>query len=377
MQALYSSFHPWEEPEITSMARLPMSSLAAPYDTCEEAYVQAVRGPEDEELTSPWYLSLDGPWHFKLYDNPLSISQEAVLGDSLLQESCITVPGSWTIQGYDKPHYTNVQMPFAAQPPHTPRENPTGVYGRHFTVPHAWENRRTVLRVGSAESFLSVYLNGQFIGGSKDSRLSADFDLSSYLKSGENMLVLVVVRYSDSSYIEDQDQWWFGGLHRSVALYSTPHTFLQDVFIHPVLTSDFMMGTLSVDMTLGQGGDGGMGIVPPQTARVYLYDGQGNRVGGQSKDVDCLYRTGSWKASVAMDIDRPHLWSHEKPYLYTVVVSLTEVSSGLSSCYGVQVGFRHAAIKDRMLLINGKRVFIKGVNRHEHDDCTAKTLDIG
>ena len=253
---------PWEQPELTAHNRLPMRSPLFPFPSEEAAQIDARLGPRGRASNpsllpdrTPWVLSLDGPWSFYLAPNPdsaLTLLQQAGFSTALLRGAdgpaaekpmagetipwtTIQVPGTWSCQGFDKPHYTNVLMPFDAIPPEAPRENPTGIYQRTFAVPADWQGRRVVLHVGSAESFLAVFVNGSEVGFSKDSRLPAEFDLTGFLQPGENTLTLMVVRYSDSSYIEDQDQWWLGGIHRRVYLYSTALAYIQDIDARPIL----------------------------------------------------------------------------------------------------------------------------------------------
>ncbi|MGH0052227.1 MAG: sugar-binding domain-containing protein, partial [Sphaerochaetaceae bacterium] len=221
MDTLFLHQKAWQQPAITSVNRLPMSSLPPSFSTAEDAMQWARKGPQGWDLVaSPYQVCLDGAWSFRYYSSPMQVEDVVIQQGNDLSWEPITVPGSWSVQGWDKPHYTNVIMPFENTPPVPPQENPTGVYLKHFSIDENWSNRRTILKVGSAESYLEVYLNGTFIGMSKDSRLPASFDLTPSLVHGKNTLVLVVVRYSDASYVEDQDQWWFGGLHRSVYLIS-------------------------------------------------------------------------------------------------------------------------------------------------------------
>ena len=175
-------------------------------------------------------MSLNGSWQFQLYDRPEETPQafpRPDFDDSSWTE--LEVPGNWTCQGHDRPHYTNVQMPFPGEPPELPRENPTGIYRRRFQLPEAWSGKRVVVHFGGAESVLYVWLNGRALGLSKDSRLPAEFDLTPHLYDGENTLVAMVVRWSDATYIEDQDHWFMAGLHREVYLYATGATHIADM----------------------------------------------------------------------------------------------------------------------------------------------------
>ncbi|MFL5681281.1 MAG: sugar-binding domain-containing protein, partial [Chloroflexota bacterium] len=207
---------PWLTPELTSLNRLPMHAV-----------------PHSQRV------DLDGRWKFQLLRSP-----DAEPGRDWAE---VDVPGCWTMQGFDdRPQYTNVQMPFPNLPPSIPDDNPTGIYERTFTVPAEWKGRRIALHVGAAESVLIVTVNGEEIGVSKDSHLAAEFDVTAALKPGPNTLTLRVVKWSDASYVEDQDQWWHGGITRSVFVYSTRPIHLGDIRAIGGLTADLATGTLDV-----------------------------------------------------------------------------------------------------------------------------------
>src|SRR4029079_14314923 len=212
---------PWNHPELTGIGRLPMHSV----DHGER-------------------LSLDGRWRFQLLRTP-----NANPGPYWAEAD---VPSVWTMAGnWDKPHYTNVQMPFEGLPPEIPELDPTGIYEREFEVPAEWAGRRVVLHVGAAESVLLVSLNGDEFGVGKDSHLASEFDLTDRLRPGTNRLTLRVVKWSDATYVEDQDQWWHGGITRSVFLYATQHVYLADVRCTVGLAADLTPGTLDFAVTLG------------------------------------------------------------------------------------------------------------------------------
>ena len=190
---------PWETPELTGINRLPVRSTLTPYPT-EKAALKGNR------KTSRWFQSLNGSWKFKLYDRPETAPAACFKGkfaDGKWDD--IQIPGNWTMQGYDRPHYTNVIMPFANNPPFVPEENPTGVYRTSFSLPKNWRKRRTVIHFGGVESCYYLYCNDQMVGMSKDCRLPAEFDLTPFLRDGENDLAVMVIRWSDGSYVEDQD----------------------------------------------------------------------------------------------------------------------------------------------------------------------------
>jgi beta-galactosidase len=360
---------PWEDPQRLSQNRLPIASGMLPFPTEAQALQDARDGCEHRDLSShPWYQNLDGIWDFHLYDSPRNVPVSVTKG--VMDARPIHVPGTWTVQGWDHPHYTNIQMPFPQRPPYTPRHNPTGVYRRTFSVPSSWNGRRTILHVGSAESFLDVYVNGTHAGFSKDTRLPAEFDVTDLLAEGENLLVLVVVRYSDASFVEDQDQWWYGGLHRSLFLYSRPAFHLCDLTVTPQVADDHQRAIVQVAVAFEL--DGPKASAPSialHTVHIHLYDPNGKLCFHRSIRIGGAYRTeGGWKGQVEVVVRHPRLWNHEDPALYTVTITAN------NEAYAVRTGIRTVRIANRALLINGKRVLIKGVNRHEHDGCTTKTL---
>ncbi len=280
------------------------------------------------------------------------------------------------MQGYGKPHYTNVQMPWPNLPPDVPENNPTGIYRRTFSVPSAWAGRRTVIHFGGCQGVLYLYVNGQPIGLSKDAFTPAEFDISQQVRAGqENELVVVVVQYSDASFIEDQDQWWQAGLMREVYLYSTGTPHLQDLFARGDLDAGYQNGSLHVTCKVGVAGHDYSGC--SISAQLYAPDGTPvfpapltSNVGG------ALFfghrRAPSNEAKLEAEVKQPLQWSAETPNLYTLVVTLTTPTATESS--RCQVGFRSIEIKDRQVLINGKRILFKGVNLHDHDDTKGKAV---
>ncbi len=356
MSTLFLKNRAWQESTVSSMNRLAMVSLPPAFQSEADALNFVHLGPEGrDQVTLPFERSLDGTWDFRLYPSPLAVGEDVLCDDASLVWDPIQVPLSWTMQGWDKPHYTNVIMPFENNPPLVPEDNPTGVHRTTFTIDKAWEGRQVVLAVGSAESYVEVYLNGTFVGMSKDTRLEARFDLTPHLVEGRNTLILIVVRYSDASYVEDQDQWWFGGLHRSVTLIAESPLAMDDIKATPLLSDDFDRGTLNVTVPCSQAAG---------ALNAALYDRSGARVHQGT------YSVSEGAFSFSIDVEAPALWSSEDPALYTLTLTLGEESRALP------IGFRRVEVKGKQLLINGKRVFIKGVNRHEHDQFTAKTLSV-
>ena len=367
----------WEMPELVALNRLPMRAPLTSYPT-----VHAARAAGE----SPWHLSLDGTWRFRLVDSPLSAPEDfAALDCDDSTWGTIDVPGTWVRQGYDHPHYTNVVMPFSNEPPTTPAHNPTGLYRTTFRVPPRWRGRRVVLHVGSADSVLLVYVNGVFVGLSKDSRLPAEFDLTPHLRRGANLLAAMVIRYSDASFVEDQDQWWQPGIHRGVHMYSTAPCFIQDLRVTAGLTDDLTRGTLVIE---GESA----GIDEAGWRLRYRVETLGRRslvrrpLGGEVQ----VYRHHSLRASMvssalhtgavvheSIEVRGIAPWTHETPRLYRVVAELVAPDGAVVEAVAQRVGFRRIEVRDKSLLINGARVFIRGVNRHEFHPVHGKTMSLG
>ncbi len=352
---------PWETPELIEINRLPMRASLFPFKTAAAAW-------EGKVEKSPYYQSLNGQWDFKFYESPEQAAEDvfrftAGKGKAGKWEK-ITVPGNWTMQGWDKPHYTNVQMPFNNNPPFVPDLNPTGVYRTKFSFDAKWAGRRTIIHIGGAESCIYVYLNGQFVGMGKDSRLPCEYDLTAFMKEGVNELVVMCIRWSDASYIEDQDHWWMAGIYRDVYLYSRGDVYIQDVF-----AKADAKGRLNVKVSMGAADE-------PQcdyAVEAMLYHGKAAAIGKPLKAViSRSYRLDYYEAQLEASIDKPLLWSPEEPNLYTLVVSLKDDKGKVVESTSCKVGFRSIEIKNRQLLLSGKPIYIKGVNRHDHDPITGK-----
>ena len=359
---------PWEQPELTSLNRLPMRSTLWPLKSAGAA-------KRLDEAKSPWVLSLDGSWQFKLFKCPEAVTPGDVAAKSPRGYGKIDVPGNWTMQGYDKPHYTNVIMPFANTPPTVPDENPTGVYRRTFRLPDGWASRRTVLQIGGGESCYYIYLNGHFVGMSKDSRLPAEFDLTPYLKATRNSLAIMCIRFGDASYVEDQDHWWMAGLYRSVRLYSTDHCYIEDVFAKALLDkSDYSTGRLSVKTKINF--DRAPTLDEVHTVEAMLFDAAGRPVFGKplAGTISPSYRESYYECTVDATLKSVKPWSPEAPNLYRLVVTLKNARGKAIQHTGCRVGFRTVEVKDRRFLLNGQPMIIKGVNRHDHDPDSGKAV---
>ncbi|MFE5917490.1 glycoside hydrolase family 2 TIM barrel-domain containing protein [Streptomyces sp. NPDC056468] len=334
------ALRPWEAPEVTSWGRLPMNAVDR----------------------RSGVLPLDGDWRFQLLSAP-----DAAVGGAW---SSAYVPGVWTLQGTDDlPQYTNVRMPFAEFPPHSPAANPTGVYEREVDVPAEWAGRRIVLRVGAAESVLLVHVDGRPVGISKDSHLAAEFDLTGLVRPGSPATVrLTVVKWSDASHIEDQDQWWHGGITRSVLLYATDPLYLADVTVRA-----HHSGELRVDCQVRCASGAlpaGWHLTGELDGQLLVQDGEFDRFNAEDERVSDFLG----EARLQTAVPEVRTWNAEMPELYDLTIRLHRADGTIADTSRHRIGFRDVEIVGRDLLVNGERVFIRGVNRHDFHPLTGRTV---
>lgn len=318
-------------------------------------------------------IDLNGDWSFNMVNSPNRVDPLWLGGNTEAGDwKSIPVPSNWTLRGYGHPHYTNIKMPFPEQAPHVPEENPTGIYRRTVNIPKKWQDRRMVLRVGGAESVLYVYCNGQPVAMSKDSRLAAEFDLSQTLVPGkENLLVLIVVKWSDASHIEDQDQWWMGGIFRDVTLYATPQIYIADLFVRGVPNLETGEGELQVDLQIGYPGNTEQGV----TTTINFCDpdsGESQTFKGDIPDEDGHLAVHKGSNRFQHPVGSVQLWNAEIPRLYRVEIEIQSRCGTQKTA--VDIGFRSVETKDGCLWINGEKVRIRGANRHEHDPVKGKVI---
>lgn len=370
----------WENPQLTGVNKLPGHTPLTPYPTTE----MARRGHPEE---SPYVRQLDGQWKFQLAPNPAAAPPNFF--DPRLEVSNwdeVAVPGNWTMQGYDKPIYTNVKMPFALNPPYVPPDdNPTGLFRHTFTIPANWQGRQIIICFNGVESAFYLWVNGQQVGFSKDSRLPAEFDITAYVQPGPNTLAAMVIRWSDASYVEDQDHWWMAGIHRSVFLYARPAVYIFDLLTRTELDADYRDADLQVQATVEfarpdvvadyQGQMRTFGSSPPgYYVEMQLFDAAGQPL---FQPVARPARVSDWamtRVNLSQKIANPHKWTAETPHLYRLVLTLKDAAGHPVEAVGCNIGFRAVEIKNRELLINGQPVLLKGVNRHDFHDRLGKTV---
>lgn len=352
----------WQTPEITSQHRM------APHTPL---YSWRDENSARQDLPSESVLSLDGQWLFALFDRVEEVPD--TWPNDLPQMQPIVVPGNWQLQGFDYPIYTNVKYPFPCSPPVVPDENPTGCYKRTFTLPKSWhENDQVRVIFEGVDSAFHLWCNDQWVGYSQDSRLPAEFDLTRYLIQGENTLSVLVIRFCDGSYMEDQDMWNLSGIYRSVRLLSKPSSRLTDVRVTASLDDRYEDGELKLKIHTEQAEDCAIAIA------LYLKDA--DQKPDQAPILNSVQPLGTRRidekgryddrCDLSLPIACPRQWSAEQPSLYRLTVTLLDKNRRPVETEAYDVGFRCIEVRKGQLCINGEPLLIRGVNKHEHDPKT-------
>ena len=349
--AFGQSFKEWQDPTVNQVNRLPMHSSFFAFESAEAATHAA--------SLSANYLDLSGTWKFNFINDADNFKSDFFKpGFNDAQWGTMPIPGNWELNGYGDPTYTNVAYPwdsfFKSNPPYVPtRENHVGLYRRSIAVPAAWSGKQVICHFGSVTSCVYLWVNGKFVGYSEDSKLECEFDVTPYLKPGqENLFCMQVMRWCDGSYLEDQDFFRLSGFARDNYLYARPKQHISDVRVVADLADNYTDGRLNVALTATGG-----------TIDAVLYDPAGKQVAEYrnlkpGKDLKNPMLTAS--------LDKVAAWTAETPQRYRLELSLKQGGKTLE-VVPVKIGFRKVEIKDAQLLVNGQPILIKGADRHELD----------
>lgn len=363
----------WENELVISKNKLPGRATSYSYNTIEDA------STNNRELSN--LMMLNGEWKFKFV--PASENRPTDFyktGFDYSKWDNIDVPSCWEMKGYGIPIYTNTVYPFTPNPPYIDRENPVGSYIKEFDLPENWTNKDVVLHFGGVSSAFYLWVNGKEAGYSEDSRLPAEFNITKYLKSGKNSIAVQVFRWSDGSYLEDQDHWRMSGIHREVMLLAQPKVTINDFFVRTKFDETLSDAQLQIRPEVFQSDN--KQDLSGWTLEALLLDKNGKNVLSNSLSINVLeitkesypQRDNVPFALMEQTIERPRKWSAENPYLYSLVLSLKDKSGALVEAKSCKVGFREVKIENGVLLINGKNVKLMGVNRHDHDHIHGKTV---
>ena len=345
------TFTEWHDSEVNQINRAPMHATYKIFDTADAA------SGEYCDKNNPYRISLNGTWQFDWVENADRRPTDFYRTDyNDASWDTMEVPAMWELNGYGDPIYVNVgyawRNNFRNDPPNVPVEqNHVGSYRRTVNIPADWSGREIFLNIGAAVSNVYVWVNGKFVGYSEDSHLGASFDITKFVKTGENLIALQIFRWCDGSYLEDQDLWRLSGISRDVDLTARPKARLLDMKATPVLDAEYKDAVMNIDMDFTAG---------VKSADVKLLDKKGAVV------AEGVATPRNGKAHLALEVENPAKWSAETPELYKLTVAVND-GRGVTEAVAQRVGFRSSEIRDGQLLVNGKPVLIKGANRHEVD----------
>lgn len=349
----------WENPAVFATNKERPRATSWPFASAEQA--RAV-----DRDASPFTKLLNGDWKFNWVGRPADRPVDFYRPDFDDRAwPTLPVPACWELNGYGIPIYTNIRYPFPADPPRIPHTyNPVGSYRTRFSVPPVWKGRRTLVRFEGVYSGFYVWLNGKKVGYSEDSKGPAEFDLTPFLQDGENVMAVEVYRWTDGSYLEDQDMFRFGGIFRDVMLVSVPKVSIRDFEVRTELEPGYRDAVVHVATSVQNATDRSATV--PWKASLLAPSGA---VVAEAAGGSLSVPAGSEAESpISLPVKNPKLWSAEDPALYTLVIQAGE------DVRSSRVGFREVAWKDGVFRINGQKVKLRGVNRHDHDPDTGRTV---
>jgi beta-galactosidase len=384
MQAAFSQELPTElqTPGIVSVNRMPMRASAFAFEN------RTLAQSRTKEQSS-YFLSLNGSWKFNWVQDPRKRPLDFYKTDfNDATWNNFKVPANWEVNGYGLPIYVNQPYEFAGSTRTGARmtppfdipvdNNPVGSYRKKINIPESWNGRQVFIHLGAVKSAFFIWVNGIKVGYSEDSKLAAEFDITKYVKPGENLVALQVYRWSDGSYLECQDMWRISGIERDVYLYSTPKLDVRDFKVMGTLTDNYTNGLLNIKAEINNYRiDQRTNHSKPDTfaVEIELMDAAGNSV--LKKSTSGIQKVlGNYQSTVsfAEKISNVKQWSAELPYLYTLYITLKDKHGNVIEVIPQPVGFRSVEIINNNFLVNGKRVLLKGVNRHEHNATQGHTL---
>lgn len=366
----------WENQKLTALnTEKPHATMVI----CPDAAVAGTIGVtvNAEREKSPWYRSLNGAWKYHYSKNP----QERVadffkpdFNDSAWPS--IPAPANVEMEGYGIPIYRNITYPWVpVKPPFIPQDyqyNTVSSYRRTFTIPADWAGRRTFITFDGVNSFFYLWINGQAVGLSKDSRTPAEFDITKYLKAGDNSIAVENFRWCDGSYLEDQDFWRMSGIYRDVYLWSAPLQHIRDFEVKTDMDAEYRDADLKVALHVVNAGAAGVSV----TVEAALSDEKGESVSAMKSPLLEVTAGQDGRIELAAKVSSPRKWTAETPNLYSMLITLKDSAGKALEVIPVKVGFRKVELKNGDLLVNGRRILVKGVNRHEHQPDSGQALEV-
>lgn len=388
---MYQGFHSkndWENLEVTSINREQSHSPWGAYESAAQAL-------KCNRNTSKWTKSLDGTWKFAYYESPTMIETFWKAEYNHSDWNDIKVPGNWEVQGFGEPIYTNVVFPWdyyskdkhvihphttegvrgLPNPPYIPDENPTGCYFRTFNISKEWLEREIFIHFKGVETVYYLWINGKKVGYSQDSKLPSEFNITSFVKEGENSISVQVMRFAESTYLEDQDYWYLSGIFRSVYLYAKPKARIVDWKIDAIPDLHYPFGMVKADVSINR-----FNGFADYKIKLDITDIEGNLLASRTSEIN---HQGEWTtyekptsntARIHIKVENIEKWTPETPVLYKAVMTLISPEGEEVDFESCRIGFKKIEIVNGVILLNGNRLIVRGVNRHEHEAFGGRTI---
>lgn len=349
----------WENPAVFEKGQNPPHAFFIPFDSREDAIQNQAKKSENYKL-------LNGYWNFMWVETPGQVPENFWSPEFNVDKwKKIKVPANWQMQGFGHPKFRNVALSFESNPPNIPDYyNPVGCYKRKFIVLENWAEKEIMLRFEGVKSAAYIWVNGQKVGYNQGGFEPAEFNITPFVKEGENDLAVQVLRFSDGSYLENQDMWRLSGIFRDVKLYAQPKTFIQDYYVTTDLNADYKNAILNVELDIrNQLAKDVKGTI---TCNVFTQDGLSILHEGMQIDSFRVDSVGQEKINLSTEVIEPALWSAEKPNLFILLVELKNREGKTLEAFTQKVGFREVEYKNHILTVNGVPVKLNGVNSHMH-----------
>jgi beta-galactosidase len=379
--AVHAQTNDWENEQVFGINKEPVHASYLPYPGVQ----QALKG---KTVPSPWYYSLNGNWKFHWVKQPAERPLDFYrTGFNDAGWTTIPVPSNMEMHGFGTPIYTNITYPFKLDPPRvmsaapanwtvSKEPNPVGSYRRSFELPADWNGKDVFIHFDGVISAFYIWINGVKVGYSENSMGPAEFNITRYVKPGVNLLAVEVYKWSDGSYLEDQDMFRFSGIHRGVYLFATPKLHIRDFFIQPNLAENFTSAMLTIKTAVKNYNEKRSGNA---NLSINIYAPDGRLLTGKTFVEGNVQPVAAGKETVLSlqgPVNKPLLWTAETPHLYTAVLTLKDEKGNLLEAITSTFGFRKIVIKDSRLLVNGQPVLLKGVNRHEVHPAYGKAVPL-
>ena len=355
----------WQDPQIFEINQSPPHTPLIPYTSRDQAIA-------DKRSDCEYFLDLNGDWKFKLVGTPEEVPEGFFSPKYDTRKwATIPVPSNWQMQGYDYPKFRNISQTFPGKPPYPPEEyNPTGMYVREFDIPANWASRQVFLHFEGVKSASFVWVNGEKVGYNQGGMEPAEYDITSFLKKGKNHLAVQVIRFSDGTYLENQDMWRLSGIYRPVYLFAAPKIHMRDYYIVTDLDENYEDAILQTEVEIARYQQAS--VNGEQVRLSLLGANQQNVIDPELQNIT----NNTDKVKFNLTVKNPLKWSAEKPNLYNTLIELVDADGNVLEAYSYKTGFREVEIINRAIYVNGQPVKLNGVNSHVQHPVHGKAMPV-